>query len=308
MNNLTIFLSIFAIACTFLFSAIPDSESKLWDYVVDVKFLENPISQGNNSILVGTVVDHAYRPVSQADVKVTFAGESYMLKTDSDGEFGKQLDVSELKPRTYSVQIFVSTDDGKKSMARTTLHIDGHTEKSAKYERQIESMELANDPSKLRKNSNDPISEILFQHYLELQEKATHAQYEEELLNESKNEIKLIRQIVYEKLLEELEKRPLVYTQIGDTPKMLSFLGNLDPERKEIFNLQLNTTKLRVMHAQIAMQTVLNNGGSLEDARQAYFDHAAITHEELNSLIFSPETNIKLSESVSLSDSISTKN
>ena len=184
MNNLIILFSIFVIACTFLFSAIPDSEAKLWDYVVDIKFLENHISQGKNPVLVGTVVDHAYRPVSQADVKITFAGESHMLKTDNAGEFGKQLDVSQLKPRTYSVQIFVTTDDGKKSMARTTLQIDGHTEKSAKYERQIESMELANDPSKLRKNSNDPISEILFQHYLELQEKAVHAQYEEELLNE----------------------------------------------------------------------------------------------------------------------------
>ena len=114
MNNLPILFSILAIGLTFLFSSIPDSEAKLWDYVVDVKFLENPISQGKNPIVIGTVVDHAYRPVSHADVKVTFAGESYMLKTDSTGEFGKQLDAKQLKPRAYSVQIFVTTDDGKK--------------------------------------------------------------------------------------------------------------------------------------------------------------------------------------------------
>ena len=72
MNNLTILFVTLAIGLTFLFSSIPDSEAKLWDYVVDVKFLENPISQGKNPIVIGTVVDHAYRPVSHANVKVTF--------------------------------------------------------------------------------------------------------------------------------------------------------------------------------------------------------------------------------------------
>ena len=101
------------------------------------------------------IVDHAYRPVGNVDVKVTFAGESYLLKTDRHGEFGKELNASELKPRTYTVQIFASSDDGKKGMARTSLEIDGHTGKIAKFERQLESLEMANDISKLRFNPNE---------------------------------------------------------------------------------------------------------------------------------------------------------
>ena len=68
-------------------------------------------------------------------------------------------------------------------MARTTLDVSGYSEKSAKYERQLESMELANDLSKLRLNSNDPISVILYQHYLKLQENVAQAKYEEKLLD-----------------------------------------------------------------------------------------------------------------------------
>ena len=293
MNNLPILFSILAIGLTFLFSSIPDSEAKLWDYVVDVKFLENPISQGKNPIVIGTVVDHAYRPVSHADVKVTFAGESYMLKTDSTGEFGKQLDAKQLKPRTYSVQIFVTTDDGKKSMARATLQIDGHTEKSAKYERQIESMEMANDPSKLRKNSNDPISEILFQHYLDLQEKSAHAQYEEKLLDIPQQKIREARQLSYESLVMTLEERPLLTRDFTDSTKLGKFLQNLDDEKRELFELQLNSTKIRFNEGQLLMKEILLQGGSYADARNAYLEYISITQEEMNAFTEKSENSLK---------------
>ena len=293
MNNLIFFLSLATIGCTFMLSSIPDSEAKLWDYVVDVKFLENPISEGKNPIVMGTVVDHAYRPVFNVEVKVTFAGESYSLKTDRHGEFGKQLDAKQLKPRTYSVQIFVTTDDGKKSMARATLQIDGHTEKSAKYERQIESMEMANDPSKLRKNSNDPISEILFRHYLELQDKAAHAQYEEKLLDIPQQKIREVRQLSYESLVRTLEERALQTQEFHDSTKLGKFLQNLDDEKRELFELQLNSTKIRFNEGQLLMKEILSQGGSYDDARNAYLDYISITQEEMNAFTKKPENSLK---------------
>ena len=292
MNRQTIILSIVALGCTFLLSSISDSEAKLWDYIVEAEFLENTSSQVNNPVVTGTVVDHAYRPVPDVDVKVTFAGQSYMLQTDQLGEFGKQFDGSLLKPRTYTVQIFVTSDDGKKGMARTTLQIDGHTEKSAKYEKQIEFMEIANDPSKLRKNSNDPISEILYNHYLKLQEKSIHAQNEEKLLEKHQQEIKEIRQIVNEKLLETLEERPLITRQFDDSTKLGKFLLSLDDQKRQSFELQLNSTKLRFSEAQIIMQEIMINGGTHDEARKAYLDHLSITQEEMNSIITDIEESI----------------
>ena len=108
MNKIPIILTTLALVCIFASSTIPDSEAKLWDFIVDVEFLKSPINEGKNPILIGTVVDHAYRPLSNIDVKLTVAGESHMLKTDGNGEFGKQIDVSELKPRTYSCLLYTS--------------------------------------------------------------------------------------------------------------------------------------------------------------------------------------------------------
>ena len=74
MNKIPIILTTFAITCIIVSSTIPDSEAKLWDFVVDVKFLDDPLNERKNPILIGTVVDHAYRPLSNIDVKVTVAG------------------------------------------------------------------------------------------------------------------------------------------------------------------------------------------------------------------------------------------
>ena len=283
MNKIPIILTTLALVCIFASSTIPDSEAKLWDFIVDVEFLKSPINEGKNPILIGTVVDHAYRPLSNIDVKLTVAGESHMLKTDGNGEFGKQIDVTELEPRTYSILVFATDDDGKKGMTRTTLEVSGHTEKSAKYERQLESMELANDLSKLRPNSNDPISVILYQHYLKLQENAAKAKYEEKLLDLPQQKIRDARQMTYEKLMQSLEDRPLITRDFDDSTKLGKFLQNLDDEKRTLFELQLNSTKLRFVEAQNIMQEILKNGGTTSDARAAYLDYLSITQEEMNS-------------------------
>lgn len=289
MNKIPIILTTLTLVCIFVSSTIPDSEAKLWDFIVDVEFLKSPINEGKNPILIGTVVDHAYRPLSNIDVKLTVAGESHMLKTDGNGEFGKQIDVTELEPRTYSILVFATDDDGKKGMTRTTLEVSGHTEKSAKYDRQLESMELANDLSKLRPNSNDPISVILYQHYLKLQENAAKAKYEEKLLDLPQQKIRDARQMTYEKLMQSLEDRPLITRDFDDSTKLGKFLQNLDDEKRTLFELQLNSTKLRFVEAQNIMQEILKNGGTVSDARAAYLDYLSITQEEMNSFTLNIE-------------------
>jgi len=287
MNKFLIFA--LTIVPIIAFSVIPDSEAKLWDFIVDVEFLENPISMGTNTTVFGTVFDHGYNPVANVDVKLTFAGQSHMLKTDELGEFGKQLDTDDLKPRTYAVHIFATTDVGKKSMANTLLQIDGHTAKSAKFERQLESMEMANDLSKLRKNSNDPVSVILYEHYLKLQDKVAHAQQQEELLNAPQQKIREIQQMTKEKLLDTLEDRPLIYRQFNDSTKLGKFLENLDDEKRTLFELQLNSTQIRFNESQIIMQELLKEGKSYDSARQAYLDYLSITQEEMNLILVNME-------------------
>ena len=154
-------------------------------------------------------------------------------------------------------------------------------------------MEMANDPSKLRKNSNDPISEILFQHYLDLQEKSAHAQYEEKLLDIPQQKIREARQLSYESLVMTLEERPLLTRDFTDSTKLGKFLQNLDDEKRELFELQLNSTKIRFNEGQLLMKEILSQGGSYVDARNAYLDYISITQEEMNAFTEKSENSLK---------------
>ena len=46
LNKIILILVILAITSIFVSSSIPDSEAKLWDFVVDIEFLESPINEG----------------------------------------------------------------------------------------------------------------------------------------------------------------------------------------------------------------------------------------------------------------------
>ena len=71
--------------------------------------------------------------------------------------------------------------------------------------------------------------------------------------------------------------------------KLGKFLLNLDDDKRTLFELQMNSTKLRFIEAQNIMQNILKNGGTVSDARMAYLDHLAITQEEMNSFTLNIE-------------------
>jgi hypothetical protein len=89
--------------------------------------------------------------------------------------------------------------------------------------------------------------------------------------------------------MKSLEDRPLVTRSFDDSTKLGKFLQNLDDDKRILFELQLNSTKLRFIEAQSIMQEILKNGGNAIDARTAYLDHLSITQEEMNSFTLNIE-------------------
>ncbi len=62
-----------------LFSSFQISESVLWDLLIDVSLKKNPIQLDENPVVNGTVVDHAGKPVSSAEVKISLENEKFVI-------------------------------------------------------------------------------------------------------------------------------------------------------------------------------------------------------------------------------------
>jgi len=281
MNTGTILLGL--VVAVILISNLQIANSTLWDLIIEVNLEQNPLLEGEVPVVFGTVVDHAGKPISDAEIKIRLGGNSITTTTDTLGVFAVEFfEFSEI-PGFYVVNV-VATSGDKIGIKSTVVEVNGEisvsdvTEKLLSTDEAIKYLEAS-----IEDFENDPIGLILYNYYQDLQTKLI----EEQSLQA---ELDMIQQLIDEQreislqLTEEAiaEENPGAGTYSGW--KYYRFIGNLDYTVKDIIVNQLNYTVTVFHQAQIAMEQVLADGGTREEAMQAYYEKAAISRELMNSL------------------------
>lgn len=265
-----------------LFSSIPMSESILWDLLITVSLEKNPLQVYEKPVVIGTIVDHAGKPVSGAEVKIRLDQESVVTLTNSTGNFIYEFEAIS-NPGRYIVNVMATSDD-RIGLARTDFQIKGQISLSAQSAYNLELIDSTKyeniNPDDL---VNDPIGLTLYNYYLELQAKFLEDEAKQKELENYQKYLQEQRNIADElrqKIIE--EENPSAGTFSGW--KYDQFVSNLDLTIKDIIVNQLNYTINVFAEAQNAMEEVLKNGGTLEEARQAYYEKASIPRELMDSL------------------------
>ncbi len=267
-----------------LFSNLPLSESVLWDLIIDVKLEQSPLYVGDIPVVVGSVTDHASKPVSGAEVKVRVYTDSITILTDTTGNFRVEFSEFDGLPGNYIVNVIATTSDGKIGLANTEFQVKGELLVQTYSEKILSTMEalkyLHASPDDFE---YDPIGFTLYNYYQNLQAEFLddiNSQAEldkEQQLNTEQREqsIELTEQIIEEKNPE---------AGIYSGWKYDIFVDNLDLSVKDIIVNQLNYTVTMFLEAQAAFDEVISNGGSYQEARLAYYEKASISREVMNDL------------------------
>ncbi len=273
MNRLAV---VFALSAGFLLiSSTYASGATLWDFVIKAEFEQDRIELNDSPVIFGTILNHASKPVSGADVKIRFAGISVDTTTDSQGnfryEFGQQL-----TPGAFSVSVSAKIGN-MKGFTTTTLRVGNDFStfgdiyyKSQSYENKTIDDSLSGDPYKALKLKN-------YQKFIDDQNKRMQKQLSVEskmLAQEEK------RDVAKQRLDQAMKERPVgsgIYA--GDDYER--YISGLDPRIKDTISSQLNYTRQIFEEAQYEMKVVLDNGGSFQDARKAYLAKLSTTKEEL---------------------------
>ena len=261
-----------------ILSSFHESESVLWDLLISVYYEKNPIQNYENPIVMGYVVDHAGKAVSNATVTIRLDKESQTIITNSTGFFKNEFDrVS--TPGYYSVNIMATTEDGRMGLESETLHVLGEisvTTQSA-YDLDLMNSTYFEKINQVQEQ-NDPLSLTLYNYYLELQAKLAEEESKQTEIDQYQQYLQQQRDLAYQLFQQILEeKNPGAGTYSGW--KYDVFVDNLDLSVREIIVNQLNYTINSFYEAQIAMEEVLENGGTIEEARQAYYAKAAVPRE-----------------------------
>jgi len=271
------------LAFVLLFSNLQTVESTLWDLQISVNLEKNPLSETDIPVVFGTVTDHAGDPVPGTEVKIRLGEDSIITTADEFGSFTVEFSDFDEIPGSYIVNVYATSDDkiGLKSIVfqvKGELTVFAYTEKILSTDTAIRYLQASEEDFE-----KDPLGLKLYYYYQDLQAQLFEEQKEEldliaeqQLIDEQRElSIQLANQIIE-------EENPGAGIYAGY--KYDRFVSNLDLAVRDIIVNQLNYTVNAFAEAQNAMDEVLANGGTFEEARQAYFEKATISREIMEAL------------------------
>jgi len=260
------------------------SDAVLWDLIIQVNVENAPLFSGDSPIISGNILDHASKPVKDANVHIISGDKSIFTVTDEFGKFRVELGSFNAIPGNYSVNVIANTEDGKTGMASTEFQIRGELTQITASEEKLSTPKatkyLSASPDDFETN---PIGLTLYNYYQKL-----FSQY----LDEQK---------IYQELTDEqiyIEQQKIIATNLREQaiveydPKSGTYSGyrydrfvdNLDPTIKDTIIGQLNYTTTTFAEANQLVDKILASGGTEEDARKAYLTKLTIPRELMDAI------------------------
>jgi hypothetical protein len=263
-----------------LFSFIPSSQAVLWEFVVELDLENGVVQSGDTVVVTGRVVDHAYDPTRGVEVLIRTGTDTTKAFTDTDGTFRGEFVDFQRVPGTYIVNV-VASWYGMTGLASTEFQVKGDSSPVSILQQQLSTDQarkyLGSNESDFEKN---PIGQTLFKYYHELHDK---------LIEEKKEANKPIAEQIFleqqRRIAENLRNQAVEQYQPGfgtyDGYKYENYIAGLNPEIRDLVSKQLSFTKNNFLDAQKIRAEILENGGTYEEARQAYLDRLTIPKEIL---------------------------
>lgn len=263
-----------------LLSVIQTSEAELWDLIVDLNVEKGAIVSGETLVVTGKVVDHAYKPIRGAEVLIRTGSETTKAFTDPWGVFRGEFKGFERVPGIYTINV-IATWYGMTGLETTQFKVKGDTSTVSLLQQKLDTEEakkyLGSKESDFEK---DPIGQTLFKYYhgllqeLILENKEAMQPNEEELYVEEQR--KIANELAKQKI-EEFSPRNGVFEGLNYE----DYINSLNPEIRDMVVSQLNFTKNIFEEAQIAKAQIIADGGTYEEAQQAYLEMLSVPKEKL---------------------------
>ena len=260
------------------------SEATLWGLQIQANVENSPIISGERPIVSGVVIDHASKPVHKAEVIVKSESMTIATTTSSSGEFQVELGKHERTPGSYLVTISATSEDDRTGIVSIQYQVKGELSPST-----VTLSKLSTPEAKkyLDSNSDDfknnPIGYMLYNYYQKL-----YAQYLEELKLDEKiveNQEKIEQQKEDEQKFREQainEFNPGAGVFSG--PQYENYVNSLDDEVKDVVVQHLNFTKNLFYEAQALRNEILANGGTTDEAQQAYLEKISTTRDTIENI------------------------
>ena len=278
--SLILSLVIFSATVSYGYSTMGDLVTTAWP-------LNDPLEDGDFPIIVGNVKDQAGNPVSDVQVKVSFATETVTSTTNNVGSFYVKAESPAL-PGDYTVSVISTKEGYGMSIISSKYFVNGIPQIIPEVD-----LEPINQVPMLIHDglTKNPLSQIIIQHMESVKKQQEEAEKKQLELEEKHNFIEQQRQLAQNSLEEELKgfEKGLELS----TPRIAfeRFVQQVDDSVQFIFWGQFNLTEQKHNEAHAAKNEALDEGEDSITATQVFQRKAAITKSEI--IEHNSELNIK---------------
>ena len=265
-----------------LLANVPLAHSTLWDLIIAVKPAKDVFQADEPLYISGSVVNHAQKPIVNAEVKIRLGSDSIVTTTDSEGKFSHEFGVKDRIPGKYIVNVAATSEDEKIGLASTTFIIKGTALTSAQIAQSFD--DAYSLPEKDIDFENDPITALIYKYRQDIAAKLEKERAKQQKLDDYQKFLDGQRKIAAMRLQERMVvEKPGGGNYVGSW-QYDRFVATLDGPTKDIILRQLNYTNKMWEDAKISMRQVLENGGTWQDAMQIFVDGAALSREQMEAL------------------------
>lgn len=233
------------------------------------------IQRGNVTTISGTVTDSQAVPVVGASVQILTSLGTAETMTDEEGSFAYDLPVVPAEDM-FSVSVKAEKDGYATGYANTSFFTKNTGDKKpAGYGYKVATADKLKD---------DPIALKILENIEQSKRNEEERQKRIEEIKERQKFIEEQRAIADQRLLEDLQGWFDQFDPFKPRNVFSVFVSQIDSTVQDIYWAQFNFTEAKTMEGLAAMQEILNNNGTMHDARMAFYEKAASTHSEINNL------------------------
>jgi len=240
--------------------------------VVTVKPEKSFLESSEIPVLTGTVTDQASRPTANAQVSISTSYGTFVIFTDHDGKFRYQYE-NPVSPAQYLVNVKAQKDGYGIGLASTTFFVNGVPVSQLQYNsKTVSGNNSSQDPiaSRILKNI-----EIAKKQQAEQDAKIKQIEDEEKFQQSQ-------RALANQQLQFDLGAWFAQFNPFTPRNAYAEFVSQVNQTVQTIFWGQFNFTEQKTNAGLAAKDQVLQNGGSYDQARNAFIKNATTSRSEIS--------------------------
>lgn len=236
-------------------------------------------NENNVPVISGIIKNEKGDPIENVIIQISSVMGTAETKSDADGKFVYHMPILPSEDK-FNISVKAQKEGYLTGYANTSFFVQNKNQTNTESKPLDSGFKVVTSD----KIKNDPIAFKILQNIELNKQKEEERQKRLQEIEAREKFIEEQRQLANQDLLADLQSMVEQFDPFNPRNVFSSFVSGFDTTIQSIYWGQFNFTETKTKEGLAALEQVLNNGGTMQDARNAFYETAAISQSEINKL------------------------